>query len=199
MSLSDEAIHNGRRFDSIIMAIQQRVINIAKLKTRLRVLSIHPSSLLGNSEQEVTLRLALRPDRVVTANAVQESPLPDVIDSSFSDPGVVVESSLEARLADLGLTYSFKLNTEIEKEVDALVKRVKVDVPRALELSTSPKVVFIDPAPRGVKIVAALLSLLLPFLVIFYWTSLTQALIATSLFVAASSIYKLITFSFRSR
>ncbi|MDQ3814943.1 MAG: hypothetical protein M3347_13445 [Armatimonadota bacterium] len=157
------------RFEKIIKAIEQRVIDIGTTKIRLRVLSIHPSLLTGESQTEATLRLALRPD-----NGTQLE--------------IVNESSFEARLSELGFTYPFKLNENIEDQVDALVKAVKKDAPRALELSPGPRVVFIDPVSLGAKTFAAVVSLLVT-LVVALWEPLRTAIHAAVLAEAARTIF----------
>jgi hypothetical protein len=187
MSQSNQSVSKDDRFDDIIKAIEKRVIEIGGYKIRLRVLSIHPSLATGESQTEVALRLAFRPD-----NGTQL--------------GIVNEASFEARLSELGFTYPFKLDRDIEKEVEALVKAVKEDAPRALELSPGPQVVFIDPVSRGVKISAAVVSLLATSALAALWKPLTATIrweefaeaARTLLFVSvAAVIYKLITGRFK--
>ena len=116
----------------------------------------------------------------------------------YQEPGTTVDSSLDARFSELGLSYSFKLNNDIKKETDSLVKRIKEDVPRALEHSAAPKIVFVDPVSPAVKISAAIVALLIPFFMVLYWTTSTiKAFVVVLLYFAASSIYKLITLRFR--
>jgi len=197
MSSNSTTVNNTRRFDDIIQAIEKRTVAIGGKKGRLVVLSIHPSFASDDSQHEVSLRLALRPEHLGEFSDKPDSIGSRKQDKKYVEPGATLESSFEARLSELGLSYSFRLNNDVEKEADALVKRIKEDVPRALTESTTPKIVFIDPVSPAVKILAAVVSLLVPFLVILYWTSLKRATLAILLFVAASTIYKLITARFR--
>lgn len=187
MSTNSEFMSNDGRFDEIIRAIEKRVIEIAEGKIRIRVLSIHPSQSTGQTTTEVALRLALRPD-----NGTQLE--------------IVNESSFEARLSELGFTYPFTLNANIERQVDKLVKAIKEDAPRALALSPGPQVVFIDPVPLRVKVFAAILSLLVALVLAALWKPLTAAIRWEALaesartfffIVIAAVLYKLITVRFK--
>jgi hypothetical protein len=184
MSSSNEFIKQSGRFDEIIQAIQKRVFEIGGVKMRIRVLSVHPSESSGESTDEVTLRLDLRPA------------------DNTSELLIVQESSFEARLSELALTYPFKLGGKIDKHVDALVEAIKKDAPQVLSRSPAPKVVFIEAVSYRTKIFAAAVSLLVAIGIAVLWRPLTgtawwekfvegaQAVILVSV---AGAIYKLLT------
>jgi hypothetical protein len=189
MSHSNETIRYDGRYDDLFKAIEKPVIEIAEGKIRIRVLSVHPSERTGESQTEVTLRLAFRPD-----NGTQLE--------------IVNKESWEARLSELGFTYSFRLNENIDTQVNALVRAIKEDAPRALKLSPGPRVVFIDPVSRGVKTFAAVVSVLValagaalwrPMTAGIRWEALAEAARTLIFILVAAAIYKLITTSFKLR
>jgi hypothetical protein len=116
MNTNSEPSSDRECFERISQAIEKRVIEIKNIQTRLRVLSIHPALSTGESGDEVTLRLVLRP-------------------AESSELLMVKNSSQEARLYDFGHTYPFSLKKDLERQVDRLVSTVREEAPRALEQS----------------------------------------------------------------
>lgn len=127
MNINNEPSSDRECFERVSQAIEKRVIEIKNIKTRLRVLSIHPALSTGESGDEITLRLVLRP-------------------AESSELLMMKNSSQEARLYDFGLTYPFSLKNDFERQVDRLVSMVREEAPRALEESfdiTKPSTSFI--------------------------------------------------------
>jgi hypothetical protein len=89
MSQSNETVRYDGRFNDLIKAIEEPVIEIAGGQIRIVVLSVHPSLKTGESRDEVTLRLAFRPH-----NGTQL--------------GIVNKESWEARLSELGFIYPLR-------------------------------------------------------------------------------------------
>lgn len=161
MSLTEDIIADGRRYQDIINLIEMRDIVISGVKTHLRVLSIHPSDSSEGDGKEVVLRLVLRPDK----SSDKDSKL-----------DIVRAASTEARLHELGLTYPIRLNEDIESQVKSLVSAVKRDTELVLkessptkESSVEPSYLFIHQAiPVAVSLVAGVAAA-------FAWNFLSES------------------------